>query len=170
MTVSKKNELLKVTQHKPANIAPNMPADEMPRLARKPGPIRLPDQWREACSPQAPIERRFSDSRPGYELILDLAAEGGGVDVYGRSDSNGNWTFWCELDDWTPTLEDDDAIHRTTSDVRTWNGAIEILDEKFSYWTSLHLCYVHPNFRNSILELIENRQVVEQTVHRAKVK
>jgi len=121
-------------------------------------PVRLPDQWREACSPDVPTMKLSSKKRPGFELILDLAAEGGGVDLYGKPTRDGNWTFWSDMNDWTPTMEDEDAIHRTTNDVSTWNAAIAVLDEHFPYWTNLHLCYVHPNFRKQILELIEKRQ------------
>ena len=129
-------------------------------------PVRLPDQWREACSPDMPTKKRLSKTRPGFELILDLAAEGGGVDLYGKPARDGSWTFWSDMNDWTPTMEDEDAIHRTTNDVSTWNAAIAVLDQHFPYWTSIHLCYVHPTFRKSILELIENRQPVKQPVRR----
>jgi len=127
---------------------------------RKPGPVRLSAQWREACLPDVPTKKRLSKTRPGFELILGLAAEGGGVDLYGKPARDGSWTFWSDMNDWTPTMEDEDAIHRTTNDVSTWNAAIAILDEHFPYWTSIHLCYVHPTFRKPILELIENRQPV----------
>lgn len=129
-----------------------------------PGPARLPEKWRVACDPNGPIQQRFSKDRPEYELILDLAAEGGGVDVYGKPCGDGSWTFWSDMSDWTPTLVDEDAIHRTTEEVLSWEVAIEILDEHFPYWIDLYPCYVHPEFRKPMLDLIERRQVVKHLV------
>jgi hypothetical protein len=149
----------------PTGIADSVPAIESDEEHE---PVRLPDQWREACSPDVPTKKRLSKTRPGFELILDLAAEGGGVDLYGKPARDGSWTFWSDMNDWTPTMEDEDAIHRTTTDVSTWNAAVAVLDEHFPYWTSIHLCYVHPNFRKRILELIEDRQAVKQPVRRKR--
>ncbi len=129
-------------------------------------PFRLPEKWREACAPHALIEKRFSKSHPEYELILDMAAEGGGVDLYGKSDGQGNWTFWSDMNDWTPTLLDEDAISRTTSMVTSWDAAIAVLDSNFPYWVNLYPCYVHPDFRKPMLELIERRQLIQHLVNR----
>ena len=103
-------------------------------------------------------------------MILDLAAEGGGVDLYGKPDGDGNWTFWSEMNDWTPTLLDEDAISRTTDMIASWDAAIAVLDEHFPYWIDLYLVYVHPEFRKPILELIENRQPVKQPIRRTGKK
>ncbi len=135
-----------------------------------PAGVRLPDQWRQACNSEVPTKKRLCETRPAYELILNLAAEGGGVELYGKPARDGSWTFWSDMSDWTPTLEDEDAIHRTTNDVPTWNAAIAVLDENFPYWTNLHLCYVHPNFRKQILALIDNRQPVKQPARRTGKK
>ena len=93
-----------------------------------PAGVRLPDQWRQACNSEVPTKKRLCETRPAYELILNLAAEGGGVELYGKPARDGSWTFWSDMSDWTPTLEDEDASHRTTNDVPTWNAAIAVLD------------------------------------------
>ncbi|MFZ4625376.1 MAG: tetratricopeptide repeat protein [Rhodoferax sp.] len=120
-------------------------------------PVRLPDQWQQACDPNARIESRLIAARPGATTILDLAAEGGGVDVIGVLHSDASWRFWCSMSDWTPTLEGDDAIHRSSDTISSWNELIDVLDDKFPYWVSLYPVYVHHAFRRRMAELIEHR-------------
>jgi len=120
-------------------------------------PVRLPDKWRQACNPNAPIESRLIKDRPGATTILTVAAEGGGVDVIGVLQSDASWRFWCSMGDWTPTLEGDDAIHRSSGAIRSWDEVIDLLDDQFPYWVSLYPVYVHHAFRRRLAELIERR-------------
>lgn len=124
--------------------------------------VRLPDQWLRACDPHTRIESRLVAARPGATSILTLAAEGGGVDVIGMLQSDASWQFWCSMDDWTPTLEDDEAIHRSSAAIRSWDAVVDLLDDKFPYWVSLYPVYVHHAFRRRMAELIEHRLEVSR--------
>jgi len=123
-----------------------------------------PTKWHEACDANAPIEQRFSEVRPSDELILELCAEGGSLNVYGTRGSDGNWSFWCDLNDWTPTLEDDPAINRASGWAHSWNAVIASLDKMCNHWMGLYPCYVHPEFRKPLLELVERRLIVSRLV------
>jgi TPR repeat protein len=117
------------------------------------------ERWHEACNRTAPENQ---EDRQG-ELILDLAAEGGGLSLLGiRVDTD--WEFFFEIDDWTPTLLDEPAIHRQSSTVQGWPAALELLNDKASYWHRLYPTFIHPEFRERILQVVERKYVVEYLV------
>ncbi len=117
------------------------------------------ERWHEACDRAAPENL---EDRQG-ELILDLAAEGGGLSLLGIR-VNTDWEFFFEIDDWTPTLLDEPEIHRQSSTVQGWPAALELLNDKASYWHRLHPTFIHPEFRERILQAVERKYVVEHLV------
>ena len=119
-------------------------------------------RWRRVCDLKAPIEQHFSEKRPNFERVLELCAEGGGLDLFGSRGSDGSWSFWSDLNDWTPTMEDDPAIRRTSGLVHSWDAAIASLDKTCNHWISLYPCYVHPEFRMQMLAIIERRLIVKR--------
>lgn len=143
---------------------PSKPASDMADAAESNDPASPLAKWLEACDANAPIEKRFSEARPSDELILELAAEGGGLNVFGTRGSDESWSFWCDLNDSTPTLEGDPAINRASDLVYSWDAAIASLDNICNHWMKLYPCYVHPEFRKPLLELVERRLIVSRLV------
>ena len=128
--------------------------------AQRIGLAEVPGKWLDACDPNAPIGNgRKKNGRRG-ELILSLGAEGGGIDLYGMRAADGSWSVWRELNDWTPELLDEPAIHRTTDAVPSWDAAMADLDQSYPDWMRLYPSYVHPEFRRTLLALIERRLIV----------
>ncbi len=125
---------------------------------------RLTARWHEACGPGAPVAHAISKESPGAELILNIGAEGGGIDLYGRRGDGDRWTFWCDLNDWTPTLEDEPAIHKVSESVDSWDAAIAALNKICPHWIHLYPCFVHPQFRAPLLQVVERRLIVDRLV------
>ena len=121
------------------------------------------DKWRHACSSEVPIEILRSKKKRGQHVILDVCAEGGGFTLFGAKKS-GQWVFWCELNDWTPTLEDEPAIHRRSDNAASWNEAISLMNEHCRYWMDLSPQWVHPDFRKRIWEIVERRHIVSNLI------
>lgn len=164
----KGGELFSAMMHEREIAVPPKPASDMADGAtdavESNDPVNPLAKWHEACDANAPNEKRLSEAHPGDELILDLAAEGGGLNVFGTRGSDGSWSFWCDLNDWTPTLEDDPAINRASGLVYSWDAAIASLDKVCNHWMKLYPCYVHPEFRKPLLELVERRLIVSRLV------
>jgi hypothetical protein len=154
-------------------VAPSqcMPNDQPPskkEVTEASRPVDLPIQWQEACDPNSPIKAHNGNTPQGRDLLLSLGAEGGGIDLFGVRGNDGNWSFSCGLDDWTPELLDEPAIRRESESVGAWDAAIAILDKTCTHWMKLHPCYVHPEFRQPLLAVIERRLIVSRLVGKSK--
>lgn len=121
------------------------------------------DKWRHACSSEVPIEIHRLKKKRGQQVILDVCAEGGGFTLFGAK-KFGQWVFWCELNDWTPTLEDEPAIHRRSDNAASWNEAISLMNKHCRHWMDLSPQWVHPDFRKRILEIVERRHIVSNLI------
>lgn len=88
------------------------------------------------------------------EIVLRIAAEGGGITLIGiRKD--GGWTFRRNVRDWTPELLDEDWLAHESRPVATWEEALDLLDQY--PWHVLSPMVVHPVFRKAVLDAIEVR-------------
>jgi len=85
------------------------------------------------------------------EVILEVAAEGGGIKLYGRRGEKG-WCFSRNVIDQTPTLLSESAIKHTSKSVDTWPAALALID-KYP-WHKLVPLTVHPEFRQKVLEAV----------------
>ena len=88
------------------------------------------------------------------EVILHLAAEGGGISLFGLH-ANNEWRFSREVLDYTPEMIDEDRYQHTSSVVTTWPAALALLDEY--PWVMLSPREVHPDFRKAFYEAALNR-------------
>lgn len=88
------------------------------------------------------------------EIILHLAAEGGGLDLVGYRKGDG-WVFRRSVRDWTPELLDEEWIGHESKTVDTWEAALDLLDQY--PWHKLSPISIHPEFRNAIFDAIEIR-------------
>jgi hypothetical protein len=123
------------------------------------------DKWRQACSANKLAGTPRGEQQLGPQLILDIGAEGGGVTLWGsRKPRSRHWVFWCELDDWTPTLLDEPAIRRRSEVANSWDGVIALLDKYCRHWMKLSPSPVHPDFREKIWGLVERRHIVANLI------
>jgi hypothetical protein len=99
----------------------------------------------------------------GQCVIVEVGAEGGGFTLFGKK-QQGKWTFWSELNDWTPTLLDEPAIHRRSEEAKTWDAAIALMNKHCKHWMDLSPTQVHPEFRAKIWELVERRNIVSKLI------
>ena len=83
------------------------------------------------------------------QVIFDLAAEGGGVTLYGKPDGDG-WRFWKGVIDQTPLLIDEPSIQYESDSVGSWEEALGLI-QKYS-WHKFGLRSVHPDFRDRLWE------------------
>lgn len=88
------------------------------------------------------------------EVILHLAAEGGGLTLYGHRTANG-WMYSRHVLDWTPELLDESFIEHTSEVARSWQEALELLDRY--PWHLLRPTTVHPEFRKALLDAAMTR-------------
>lgn len=99
----------------------------------------------------------MSDSagyRGKVEVILSVAAEGGGITLYGVRAARG-WAFERRVSDQTPTLLDEPTIQHDSGIVHSWDAALELLDRY--PWHRLSPRAVHPEFRSQLWREIERR-------------
>ena len=88
------------------------------------------------------------------EIILHVAAEGGGITLYGLRNGMG-WLFSREVIDQTPELLDEPWIQHESEVVSTWQDALELLD-KYP-WYCLCPPVVHPKFRQALYAAVISR-------------
>ena len=88
------------------------------------------------------------------EVIVHVAAEGGGIKLIGCRLPDG-WLFSRAVTDWTPELLGEEWIHHESDMVRSWEAALEILDEY--QWFRLTPRVVHKDFRERVLDAVVAR-------------
>ncbi len=127
------------------------------------------ERWRQACDMDAQDESGRTKKKRGLTVIVDLGAEGGGFTLFGKKKA-GTWTFWCELSDWTPTLEDEPAIHRRSDEATSWDAAVALLDKHCNHWIDLYPTEIHPEFRARVWELVGRRYLIQKQVGNREVE
>ena len=91
---------------------------------------------------------------PNAIAIINTAAEGGGVTLYGRQATDG-WEFSTSLVDQTPWMLDEPAIHRESGWTRDWNEALAQLDRY--PWHHFYPISVAPEFRERVWAAVNAR-------------
>jgi hypothetical protein len=88
--------------------------------------------------------------------IIEIAAEGGGIALYGWKDSDGEWRFKRDVNENALYKEDtaDLELQQSSSVVPGWQGALELLSRY--PWYCLHPNYVHPEFVEKTLDALRN--------------
>jgi hypothetical protein len=88
--------------------------------------------------------------------IIDLAAEGSRIKLYGWKDSDGEWRFQRDVNENALYNEDtaDLVLQHTSNVVPGWHGALELLSRY--PWYCLLPKYVHPEFAEKTLEALHN--------------
>lgn len=93
------------------------------------------------------------------EVILHMAAEGGGLTLYGCRVGD-RWQFSRDMMDHTPELIDEATIQHTSEVVATWQEALTLLDEY--PWYMLTPTKVHLEFGriiyNAALERLQGQR------------
>jgi hypothetical protein len=94
------------------------------------------------------------------EIIMEIAAEGGAISLFGCKDSKGAWRFSRDVNDQTPMLltEEDGggpAISHSSHWVHTWPEAVALLDRY--PWAMLSGRKVHPEFRERVWAEVNQR-------------
>jgi hypothetical protein len=87
------------------------------------------------------------------EVIVEIAAEGGSITLFGQRQSANDWRFRRCVGDHTPTfLSHDDgggaSINHSSGWVSSWAEAIALLDKYL--WVMLAGQVVHPEFRERV--------------------
>lgn len=87
-----------------------------------------------------------------YEVILEVATEGGGMTLLGIAKTKG-WLFTMESNDATWLLLDecDSVIHSQSGFVDTLPEALDLMSSRYQ-WETFHPRIVHPEFRKLIYE------------------
>jgi hypothetical protein len=93
----------------------------------------------------------FLEHQPPKEIIVSVAAEGGGVTLYGMRTSKG-WLFSRQVRDQTPELLDEPWIEHSSDVVDSWPAALELLDRY--PWHRLYPKQVHEAFKKEVLEAV----------------
>ena len=88
------------------------------------------------------------------EIILRIAAEGGGITLVGIR-KEGGWLFRRDVRDWTPELLDEDWLAHESRPVDSWEAALDLLDQY--PWHVLSPITIHPAFRKAVFDAIEVR-------------
>lgn len=88
------------------------------------------------------------------EIILHVAAEGGGLTLYGIRRGTG-WLFSRHVLDWTPELLDEPWIEHTSEVARTWPEALALLDRY--PWHMLRPTKVHAAFHQLVFDAAAER-------------
>lgn len=92
-----------------------------------------------------------------YEVILEVATEGGGMTLLGLPKTKG-WLFTMETNDATWTLLDEGAsvIHSQSGFVDTLPAALDLMGSRY-LWETFHPRVVHPEFRKQIYKTYVQR-------------
>lgn len=88
------------------------------------------------------------------EIVLRIAAEGGGITLIGIR-KGGGWLFRRNVRDWTPELIDEEWLAHESRSVDSWEAALDLLDQY--PWHVLSPITIHPAFRKAIFDAIEVR-------------
>ncbi len=89
-----------------------------------------------------------------FQVILSVAAEGGGITLIGRQ-QNGVWEFLRNVSDWTPQLIDELTIEHASQTVDSWRAALALMDRY--PWHRLGHPEVHPEFGDRVWRAYEYR-------------
>ena len=120
------------------------------------------DRWRMACMPGAQIFPSAKIQAGTRREIIDVGCEGGGCTLYGTEKDNGEWEFYTNNSDWTPTLIDEDAIDCNSPAVNSWEKAVELLDEDCPSWRRLIPIKIDPDFRERIWGIYIEQYIAEK--------
>ena len=87
-----------------------------------------------------------------YEVILEVATEGGGMTLLGLPKAIG-WLFTMETNDatWLLLDEGESVIHSQSGFVDTLPAALDLMGSRY-LWETFHPMVVHPEFRKQIYE------------------
>jgi len=94
--------------------------------------------------------------------ILRIGAEGGGATIEGICLS-GVWRFRMRKSDWTPALEDEEAINVEGEWVSSLSEALALLRWP---WHCLYPLEVHPQFAAQIWRLKQAKDAAEGVAYR----
>ena len=108
-----------------------------------------------------------SQQSPSPEVIVHVAAEGGGIKLIGCRLPDG-WLFSRTVTDWTPELLGEEWIHHDSDIVRSWESALEILDEY--PWFRLTPRVVHQDFRERVLDAVVARYGERAQAHNSTLQ
>lgn len=109
--------------------------------------------WAETAAEDEEAEQNQSENNK--ELVLDLATEGGGADIYRQKSENGGWTFLIEVS----ALNDDDFDYQPSENVVKTAESIDeaiksaVPDHQIFILTPL---FLHSEYRAEIKEYLEN--------------
>lgn len=134
--------------------------EENPGSRTKAEPHGDLDRWQDVCRQDSPLYPGARDQEKG-DVILELGAEMGGVTLYGIPGIQ-DWKFRCELNDDSACLLDEPAINWFSEAYGGWQAARKQLDATCPYWCRLVPIFVHPDFRNEILETVERKLVLNR--------
>jgi hypothetical protein len=88
------------------------------------------------------------------EVILEVGAELGGINLYGARDPDG-WRYFTSMVDQTPDLLDEPEIRRDSEVVNSWEAALRLIDRYPLH--RLHPLTVHPEFCERVWAAVQNR-------------
>ena len=94
------------------------------------------------------------------ETIVRVGASGVSITLYGERRDD-RWVFSLSVNDQTPELINEEALHHESSLVDSWESALKLLDEY--PWYRLVPLSVHPEFRDAIREAVKERHAVRGT-------
>ena len=86
---------------------------------------------------------------PNVQIILHLAAEGGGLKIFGIH-KNSDWLFRLVTNDHTPTLLDEDPMHEEREWVKSLPEALSQIRWKWNRFSPIE---VHSAFAAEILKI-----------------
>ncbi len=107
--------------------------------------LDIHDNTMRACCATFLVEAVTTD----VHTILSLAAEGGGLTIFGVKKS-GQWMFQAVTDDHTPTLINEDAIREVHGWVKSLPKALSQIEYP---WNCFYPIEMHPEFAAAILKL-----------------
>ena len=121
----------------------------------QPRSLAIPLTDTKCATPQTVDSDTPGCSKPGkFQVILSVAAEGGGITLIGRH-QKGVWEFLRNVSDWTPLLIDELTIEHSSQTVESWRAALELMDRY--PWHRLGHPEVHPEFGDRVWEAYEYR-------------
>ncbi len=98
----------------------------------------------------------LNNPKESREIIIRVGAAGGRLTIYGQRRSS-EWEYIFEIQDNTPQLIDEPAIHNVLKGGTTWRSALMSLDRYT--WPLLNPLVVHPEFATRVWRARQRRLI-----------